>query len=466
MQPWHNLKLRTKFFFTFGGLVTLIVILFSVVVFFFQQNLMRTQAEDKAFRLTQTLAYTSLNAILLDDYAVAQLLIDSMKEGQDILSIMLLDSNNRVIAGDDPGLRGTLIHDPLTHESKRTDQIQLVSRTLDNGQTVWETSVPVSRLNQQIGTVRITFLAENVFAGLFESIAGIGVVAMIVSLILAFYLASLVVRPITEASNLAQAYGRGDFDQKIPEPGEDEIGQMVKTLNQLSGQLEQLIKERSAHEGLVMIGEFASYIIHDLKNPLNGMHLLADGLHRRLEPDSPLRKYSSELLLASQRIEDFIRRTLDIARSTELNLESLDINALVNKAVDEVSINSSVKHREFDQAMPEIRGDYRLLYMAIKNLLINALEATREYGEVSVATHYDAEISIIIRDTGCGIPPEKLEAVFRPFFSMKSQGHGLGLAMAKRAVALHSGDIRVESRPDTGSVFTVTLPPVPHEIKG
>ena len=458
MQFWRNLKLRNKFFITFGGLVTLIVILLSVVVFLFQQNLLRKQAEAKAFRLTQSLAYTSLNAILLEDYAVAQLLIDSIKEGEEIMSIMLLDSNDRVIAADDPRLRGTRLHDQLTLESKRTSRMQMVSRTNEEGKTVWETSVPVTRLNQYIGTVRMNYLAENIFSGLFETIAGIGVIALIVSLLLAYYLSILVVRPIAEASELAQAYGRGMFDQKIPQLSEDEIGQMVKTLNQLSTQLDQLIRERSAHEGLVMIGEFASYIIHDLKNPLNGIHLLADGLHRRLEPDSPLRKYSAELLLAAQRIEDFIRRTLDIARSAELNLEPLDINALVNKAVDDVSINSTVKHRKYDQNIPAFRGDFRLLYMAIKNLLLNALEATRESGEVYVETKYNGNILIIVRDSGCGIPEEKLQAIFRPFFTMKSQGHGLGLAMAKRAISLHAGDILVQSEKNAGSVFTVSLP--------
>jgi two-component system sensor histidine kinase HydH len=96
--------------------------------------------------------------------------------------------------------------------------------------------------------------------------------------------------------------------------------------------------------------------------------------------------------------------------------------------------------------------------MAIKNLIVNALEATREKGEVAVSTQWADKIHIIVSDSGCGIPGEKLQAIFRPFFSMKNQGHGLGLAMVRRAVTLHSGEITVDSQPGSGSIFKIILP--------
>ncbi len=459
MNIWQKLKLRSKFFLYFAGLTALIIMLISMAIYLFQQNTIRKQAEDKAFRLAKTLAYTSLNAILLDDYAVIQLLIDSMMESRDILSIVLLDSSGKVIAADDPGQRGITCSDSLTVQAMQTDKLQLMRLTDERDQTVWETYVPVLQLNRRIGTVRIQYLAENLFTGLFSTIAGIGLLAIIFSIILSYYLARRVVKPITAVSNLARAYGQGKFDQAITGYGEDEIGQMIHSLNQLSAQLVNLINERSAHEGLIMIGEFASYIIHDLKNPLTGIHLLADGLNRRLEENSPLRKYSEEILSASQKVEVFVRRTLDMAKASELNREAIDINTLVNKAIDEVSNhNSVIKNRNYDPNIPIFNGDPRLLFMALKNLIVNALEATREKGEVSVSTEWSGKIYIIVSDSGCGIPKEKLQAIFRPFFSMKNQGHGLGLAMVKRTINLHGGEIQVDSQPGVGSIFKVILP--------
>jgi signal transduction histidine kinase len=458
MVFWQNLKLRSKFFFYFAGLTVLIIFLISLAVFLFQQNRLNRQAEEKAFRLAKTLAYTSLNAILLDDYAVMQLLIDSMKESRDILSITLLDSGGKVLAADDANLRGSIYRDPYTVQTMQSDQLQLIPLTDHLGRNIWETSVPILQLNRRIGTVRIRYLAENIFSGLFWTIAVIGFLAMLFSMILSYYLARRVVRPITEVSSLALAYGQGKFDQTIAEYGEDEIGQMIKSLNRLSDQLVNLINERSANEGLVMIGEFASYIIHDLKNPLTGIHLLADGLHRRLDAENPLRKYSSEILAASQKVEVFVRRTLDMAKAVDLNMESIELNKLVDKAVEEVNVQSLIKNRKYDPHLPLFKGDYRLLYMAIKNILLNAVEATQEKGEVSVDTSWDGKICIRISDTGCGIPQEKMQAIFRPFFSMKNQGHGLGLAMAKRVVGMHGGAIDVESQKNIGSTFKVILP--------
>lgn len=458
MKYWHRPGLKFKFFLYFSGLVALIIMLLSVAIYLYQRDILQRQAEETAFRLGKILAYSSLNAILLDDYSVMQLLIDSTMEGHEVLSIMLLDTNGTVLAADDPSMRGNTIKRISFAPDLLSGQMQVTAGTSETGESLWHTSVPVLKLDKQVGTVWIRYKVENIFQGLFTAIGGIGLVAMLFSVVLAYYLAEHVTRPIMQASDLARAYGRGQFDMKIPDVREDEIGQMVTTMNQLSGKLKKLIDERSAHEGLVMIGEFASYIIHDLKNPLNGIHLLADGLHRRLPEDSPLRKYSTEILLAAKQVEDFIRRTLDMARTTELSHEKVDINDLVQNAVKEVSIDSAVKTTIMDEQLPAMKGDYRLLHMAVKNLLLNALEATREKGEVSVTTCWDDQIRIIVRDSGDGIPKEKLHAIFRPFFSMKSQGHGLGLAMAKRAITLHAGDIAVQSEPNTGSVFTISLP--------
>jgi len=458
MQNWSKYKLRVKFFIYFSGLVALIIILFSTAVYWFQRAMLQQQAEEKAFRLGKTLAYTSLNAILLDDYSVMQLLIDSMMEGREVLSIALLDTNRIILAASDISIRGSRYQGDALRADDLSGKMHVIPSTTASGENIWDTHVPVLKLDKQIGTVWIRYKVENLFEGLFATIGGIGLIALLISLILAYYLARHVSRPMRQASELARAYGKGQFDVAIPEFSEDEIGEMVATLNQLSGQLKKLIDEKSAQEGLIMIGEFASYIIHDLKNPLNGIHLLADGLHRRLPENSALRKYSTEILLAARQVEDFIRRTLDMARTTELIYEEFDINELVDKVIREVSIDSSIRELKVDKNLPVFRGDQRLLHMAVKNLLLNALEATREKGDVSVRTELADHIRIIIRDTGDGIPAEKLSQIFRPFFSMKSQGHGLGLAMAKRAITLHGGDIKVYSKPESGSVFTIFLP--------
>jgi len=285
-------------------------------------------------------------------------------------------------------------------------------------------------------------------------------VVLLVGLVISFPIATAISRPIDAAISLARAYGQGNFDAQIPEPAQGEIGVLIAALNKLSSELKKLLEERIAQEGLVIIGEFAAYIIHDLKNPLNGIHLLADGLNRRLADKPGLKKYTEEILLASQRVEDFIRKSLDISKTTQLNLQKINLNTLIKDTLNEIQTLTSDVTIQLDQKMPDILADPDLLNMAFKNLLINASEATAERGNIEVSTIWDKNNRAIVRisDTGIGIPQERLNTIFRPFFSMKTYGHGLGLAMVKRAVDLHRGQIEVSSKLGKGSIFSISLP--------
>ncbi len=453
-----NLKLQPKLFIFFTGLILFVTLVISGAVYIFQKNTLQQQAEEKAFLLTRNLAYVSLNAILQNDYTVLQMFVDSMKDSEDILAITIFDTMGTILAADDVSLRGDRWTDPSTQKKLKFTIMQLGRENSEKGEQIWETAVPVYKLNQRLGTVCISYSVADTYQGLLQTIIGIGFSAILISLLVSYYLSRAMVQPVKKAAQLAQNYGRGNFNVSFPDFGEDELGQLVGILNQLSDKLSALINEKIAQEGLVMIGEFSSYIIHDLKNPINGIHLLADGLHRRLPQDSPLRKYSSEILLASQRVEDFIRRTLDMAKSTDLCFEETNVNELLDKIVREVSLESTIRNKKFDRDIPVISVDTRLLKMALKNIVLNACEATREKGEIFIETCLDGDIIIRISDTGVGIPPEKLKSVFRPFFSLKEQGHGLGLAMAKRAIELHNGQIEVNSRQGQGTSFEINLP--------
>lgn len=460
-------KLQQKFFYYYAGIVSLIILLISIAVYYFQRQMLRVQAEEKALSLTRTLAYTGQNAILSDDYIVLQPLVDSMMDDPDVLSVTILDTLGKVIAADQPELRGDIVTDKLSQHILAQDSLSLESFTNEQGEEIWDTAVPIFEVTRRIGTARIKYSVEDTYAGLLRTVLIIGIAVLVISLLLSYRISRSISRPIQEAVQLAQEYGKGNFEATIPSHSDDEIGQLIGSLNTLSSELSKLLNERISHEGLIMIGEFAAYIIHDLKNPVNGIHLLADGLHRKLPEDSNLKKYSAEILLASQRVEDFIRRTLDIAKTTEMHFQSIQINNLVEETINETPIFSSEVVRNYDMKMPQIKGDYSLLRMAVRNLLVNASDATLEKGEISVRTRWNGNAIIEVSDNGVGIPKDRIHTIFRPFFSMKDHGHGLGLAMVKRAVNLHQGNIDVVSEQGIGSTFTISLPvdsvPIAHK---
>ncbi len=455
----RRVKLQPKIFIYFATLVVLILIFVSTAVFYFQKQMLARQAQEKAFSLAETLAYTSLNAILLDDYSTLQLLIDSMIESPDVVAIAILDTNGRVIAADIPEKRGDIYLDSLTVKALASETALLQKQILPDGREIWDTAVPIANFNDRLGTSRIRYSVEDTYAGLFNTILLIGLLAILISLIFSYTLARSISRPVRQAAGLAEAYGRGDLEATLTLEREDEIGDLVRSLNKLSSDLKNMIEEKISNESLIMIGEFAAYIIHDLKNPLSGIHLLADGMHRRIDDKDPLKKYSTEILLATQKLEDFIGKTLDIARWTKITTKPLRLNDLIEEEVKAIQYKSIPVKRNYDPVIPEIQGDYQLLSMAIRNLLCNATEAIVDDGVINIETKRNGYETIIkISDSGVGIADDRINKIFRPFFSQKEQGHGLGLAMVKKAIILHQGRIEVKSEEGVGSQFIITLP--------
>ena len=454
-----RLKLQGKFFIYFTGLVLLVVLFVAAAVFYFHRQLLLQQAQEKAISLTRTLAYTSLNAVLQDDYLVLQSLIDSMIDGPDIVSIAIVDSTGKIIAASEPELRGDVLGDPFTRNALGADRLLLQREASTEGEEIWDTAVPIFNLNKRVGLARMKYSVEDPLQGLIQSILVISIVAVLLSLLLAYRFSRSISRPIRQAVNLASEYGKGNLNASINMIRQDEMGELVESLNKLSQQLKSLIDEKIANENLVMMGEFASYIIHDLKNPLSGIHLLSDGLHRKIEPNSPLKKYATEILLASQKLHDFVERTLDISRWNRVNLIQLNIREVIEKALQEMDGREIPIYTQVEENIPMINADYQMMLMMIKNLVTNAAEAINGKGHIWINVKWrEEQVLMEIRDDGCGIPDEKIETIFRPFFSMKRQGHGLGLAMVRKAVMLHQGKIKVQSKVGEGSTFSIFLP--------
>ena len=458
LKQLFSFNLKGKFFSSFSGLVILMVTIVSVTVFFFQKHMLGKQAEEKALSLTRSLAYISLSSILLDDYITLQILIDSMSDADDVLSIVILDTSGVVLASHIPEMHGTQFKDPLSPNIYKTNKLVLNKLEPENEKEIWDTAVPIFHLDKKIGTARIKYSIEDTYAGLLETILTIGVIAIVISLIISYQLAHSIAKPIKDVVDLADEFGRGNLDASLNIDRRDEIGHLVETLNKLSQKLKTLIEEKIANENLIMIGEFGAYIIHDLKNPLSGIHLLSDGLYRKLPDDNPQKKYAYEILLASQKLEEFTKRTLDISKPSKLKLEKIDLHEIIMDTIQQINFNSIQIEKEFDENMPEINGDRQFLSMAFKNLLTNATEAIDGHGTIRIKTEHGENVIIKISDTGSGIPEDRINSIFRPFFSMKNTGHGLGLAMVKKAIIAHQGKIKVESEVGIGSTFTISIP--------
>jgi two-component system sensor histidine kinase HydH len=219
-------------------------------------------------------------------------------------------------------------------------------------------------------------------------------------------------------------------------------------------------------ERLASLGEMVASVSHEIKNPLGIVRSTAEILNKRLKDQAPGSKHLAEIIITeTSRLDDIVREFLDFARPQIPQFTKARINDLIIK-VEEFMQPEFNKYQikvenNLGTNLKPINLDQNLLYRAFLNLFVNAVQAMPDGGAISVSSSLSEEekkkIVIMIKDTGIGIPKEKMAMIFTPFYTDKTRGTGLGLAIAKNIIEQHYGSITVESEAGKGSTFIITL---------
>jgi len=244
-------------------------------------------------------------------------------------------------------------------------------------------------------------------------------------------------------------------------------------LAQYAERLEDMVEERTQElreaqekllrqQKLATLGQLAGSINHELRGPLGNIKSGAYFLEMAIDdPDEEVNETLELLQQEVDRAESIVSSLLNFVRTEEPQRESVDLNGLLNDLLDDVDISDRVKvFQEMEPDLPVISADPEQLRRIFRNLITNATEAMPEGGELTIETEaVDSNaVRAVVSDTGGGISEENQEKIFEPLFSTKSDGVGLGLALAQMLVEAHGGRIGVESDEGQGSTFTVRLP--------
>ncbi len=223
---------------------------------------------------------------------------------------------------------------------------------------------------------------------------------------------------------------------------------------------------------LAAMGELASTVAHEIRNPLNAVGLTAQRLRRefldaRPSEETPADRAEAEELLGvmadeTKRIDRIVQQFLDYARPPALRIEPTDLGALVRDLGERLRAQAESRgvSLEIDTAAAgSAQVDPAQLRQALDNLVRNAVDATDDGGQVTVVarTRRDGH-AIEVRDTGRGIEPDHLAKIFDLYFTTKPEGTGVGLAVTQQIVTAHEGAIEVDSEPGAGTTMTVRLP--------
>jgi len=271
---------------------------------------------------------------------------------------------------------------------------------------------------------------------------------------------------IDELAKLCQQIAKLEASETARKWAEEELrkhrehlGELVeeRTKELLDAQ-ERLVRS----EKLAMLGQLAGSISHELRNPLGVIKNAVYFLNTALEEPEPAVKETLELLdeeVATS--EHIISSLLDFARPKSPTPQSVDIDDIFQEALAYITIPENIQMvNQLDKSLPAIPADPDQFVQVFGNIILNAIQAMPEGGQLVIKSEVLSPqwMAISFTDTGAGILKENLNKLFEPLFSTKAKGIGLGLAITNTLVKEHGGTIEVQSEIGKGSTFTVKLP--------
>jgi signal transduction histidine kinase len=222
---------------------------------------------------------------------------------------------------------------------------------------------------------------------------------------------------------------------------------------------------------MATIGELASGIAHEIRNPLAGIQGAIEIISEGFPKGDGRRQVTDEIQKQIFKLERLVKDLLNYAKPVPANYVPTDMNELVDKVlsffVTQRGRSDDLKiQKKFSMPLPRTMVDPSSMEQAFLNIILNAQKAMPEGGTFTISTlslRQDGEgenIQIVFEDTGIGISKENLPKIFNPFFSTRSDGTGLGLSITKNIIEQHGGKIEVESQVNRGTRFVITLPAV------
>lgn len=251
----------------------------------------------------------------------------------------------------------------------------------------------------------------------------------------------------------------------------DEIAELHEGFNHLLQRLNEgnalLIEMHQVQleqaDRLATTGEMAASMAHEIKNPIAGVLGVLQVFSGEIDVDGARKDIVAEMIVQLERVIHAVNDLLQYARPTTPVFEVVDLHNLIEKTVSmltrqckgkDIAINTS-----FTSSPLHCSADKKQLQQVVWNIVLNAIQAIEKTGTITITTQSsDGSISIKISDDGKGIAPDQLEQIFKPFFTTKHKGTGLGMTISRRIVEQHHGTLTVTSNPGTGTAIVITLP--------
>lgn len=290
--------------------------------------------------------------------------------------------------------------------------------------------------------------------------------------LISYILAMFMSRPIRKLIQATNGLAQGNFNHFFRIQRKDEIGRLLFSFNRMARKLQKAQEV----EKLSIVGRAATTIAHELKNSLHLVNTFVDLLPSRHKDKKFINEFSNTIPRELDTWNRMLRNMMDFSRQEKIEMVDVDTNVLISDVLNLAKFRVSQDKIHFDVAiesnLPQIRGNADKLKQVFLNLITNALDATppggtilMEAGFVDDASAWTTDfVEIKVANSGEGVSIPDMGRIFKPFYTTKSQGLGLGLSICKEIIKQHGGRIEVISEEGKGILFTIQLPSIKFSV--
>jgi signal transduction histidine kinase len=465
-----NLSLNKKLI---GMMLFLSFILVSVLLFLYSQSekALLTEIENQTAELSKAIQ-VGVEEVTSSGYTDEMRLQHYLQKlnAKGVKEISIISNTDEIIASTNPMNVGEEVS---PKKKERIIKAELGEPVSKEGK-VYNVILPVVAGNEHYGYIHLKINAEDFSENLkSNAIKRIVATSLVFGLgiLIAVFLSWMYTRPIHNVVNAARRVAAGDLTLlNVTADRKDEIGELTQSFNFMVQKLreERALEEKLREaEHLSGIAQLARGIAHEIRNPLNFISLSIDHLREKYAPLKSGEKEKFESLITSikheiQRLNKLVGDFLDYGKPLKLSLQEVDMGSLINEIIALIwakAEKDGIKIHYQCGEFPKLYLDPELIKTCIFNIILNAFQAMPAGGDLTVSTNAsDSRASVVIEDTGTGVSKENMPRLFEPFFSTKTTGLGLGLAMTKRVIEEHGGKVDFQSIEGKGSNVTISLP--------
>ncbi|MBW2307268.1 MAG: HAMP domain-containing protein [Deltaproteobacteria bacterium] len=487
------------------GLVFLSLLIFGLLSAFIGQlkmaQALRKEFISKGESIAQGFAKSSVELLIDQDAASIQSFLDGYIEIEGVAYVYILDRYRKVIAHTFVPVfpQGLLEKNPVGEGldiSVRDIQVDGMADVIDIGVPILMGSMGWVHVGMDRGQI------NREVRGLVKSLWIVYGMGIILTLVIASLLSSQIIRPLRLLTDSTARIASGQFDDKFPLSGGDEVGVLARSFRNMSEKLwisneevraKTLELERQNRELVAMteelkktqnhliqsekfasMGQLAASVAHEINNPLAGILTFIKLMIRKMDTGQPVKDdikgYLRNLRIMeteTQRCSNIVKNLLDFARVTESKMERVNINEIIRNTMTLTGHRAEMSDIQVVQnlsSLPAVMADAGQLKQVFLNVILNAIEAMQGERKIltirSMGVDDHDTVAVEIEDTGSGIPQENLPYIFDPFFTTKRKGTGLGLSVVYGIINKHNGRIQVDSKPGEGTTVRIELPAV------